>query len=70
MRRSRSGPQQGLPANPRAWLVSAGRFRSIDQLRRQARFDSFDPLAHDAAPQKTRPPRTSTVPALPMIVCG
>lgn len=42
-------PEQGLPANPRAWLVSAGRFRSIDQLRRQARFDSFDPLAHDAA---------------------
>jgi RNA polymerase sigma-70 factor (ECF subfamily) len=40
-------PEQGLPENPRAWLVSAGRFRSIDQLRRQARFDSFDPLAHD-----------------------
>jgi RNA polymerase sigma-70 factor (ECF subfamily) len=42
-------PQQGMPENPRAWLVSAGRFRSIDQLRRQARFDSFDPLTHDAA---------------------
>jgi len=42
-------PQQGLPDNPRAWLVSAGRFRSIDQLRRQARFDSFDPLVHDVA---------------------
>jgi RNA polymerase sigma-70 factor (ECF subfamily) len=40
-------PEQGMPDNPRAWLVSAGRFRSIDQLRRQARFDSFDPLAHD-----------------------
>jgi RNA polymerase sigma-70 factor (ECF subfamily) len=40
-------PEQGLPENPRAWLVSAGRFRSIDQLRRQARFDSFDPLTHD-----------------------
>ena len=42
-------PQQGLPDNPRAWLISAGRFRSIDQLRRQARFDSFDPQSHDVA---------------------
>src|SRR6185437_2373047 len=40
-------PEQGLPENPRAWLVSAGRFRSIDQLRRQARFEAYDPLAHD-----------------------
>lgn len=31
-------PKQGLPANPRAWLVSAGRFRTIDRIRRQARF--------------------------------
>jgi RNA polymerase sigma-70 factor (ECF subfamily) len=42
-------PEQGMPENPRAWLVSAGRFRSIDQLRRQARFDSFDPQTHDTA---------------------
>jgi RNA polymerase sigma-70 factor (ECF subfamily) len=42
-------PEQGMPENPRAWLVSAGRFRSIDQLRRQARFDSFDPQSHDVA---------------------
>jgi RNA polymerase sigma-70 factor (ECF subfamily) len=48
-------PQQGLPENPRAWLVSAGRFRSIDQLRRQARFDSFDPLAHDIAAEALSP---------------
>ena len=33
-------PQAGLPANPRAWLVSAGRFKAIDQLRRRARFDA------------------------------
>jgi RNA polymerase sigma-70 factor, ECF subfamily len=44
-------PEQGMPENPRAWLVSAGRFRSIDQLRRQARFDSFDPATHDQAPE-------------------
>lgn len=33
-------PRDGLPANPRAWLVSAGRFRAIDGLRRRARFDA------------------------------
>lgn len=33
-------PREGLPANPRAWLVSAGRFRAIDALRRRARFDA------------------------------
>jgi RNA polymerase sigma-70 factor (ECF subfamily) len=48
--------EQGLPENPRAWLVSAGRFRSIDQLRRQARFDSFDPQAHDAVAENAAPP--------------
>jgi RNA polymerase sigma-70 factor (ECF subfamily) len=33
-------PREGIPANPRAWLVSAGRFRAIDALRRRARFDA------------------------------
>jgi RNA polymerase sigma-70 factor (ECF subfamily) len=33
-------PQQGVPANPRAWLVSAGRFKAIDSIRRRARFDA------------------------------
>jgi len=32
-------PRDGLPANPRAWLVSAGRFKGIDAMRRQARTD-------------------------------
>jgi RNA polymerase sigma-70 factor (ECF subfamily) len=32
-------PRDGLPKNPRAWLVSAGRFKAIDRLRRKARFD-------------------------------
>jgi RNA polymerase sigma-70 factor (ECF subfamily) len=31
-------PAEGMPANPPAWLISAGRFRAIDSLRRQARF--------------------------------
>ncbi|WP_442969259.1 RNA polymerase sigma factor [Pseudomonas sp. Q1-7] len=33
-------PRDGIPANPRAWLVSAGRFKAIDSLRRRARFDT------------------------------
>ncbi len=31
--------RDGIPANPRAWLVSTGRFKAIDGLRRRARFD-------------------------------
>src|SRR5215213_2202988 len=33
-------PREGVPANPRAWLVSAGRFKAIDAMRRRARFDA------------------------------
>ncbi|GAB4208126.1 MAG: RNA polymerase sigma factor [Roseiflexaceae bacterium] len=36
----RQWPQEGVPANPRAWLVSAGRFKAIDTLRRRARFNA------------------------------
>src|SRR4030081_2002296 len=35
-----SWPGDGTPANPRAWLVSTGRFKAIDRLRRAARFDA------------------------------
>lgn len=42
-------PNEGVPANPRAWLVSAGKFRAIDKLRRDARYVSLDPDQHDAA---------------------
>jgi RNA polymerase sigma-70 factor, ECF subfamily len=55
-----SWPQQGVPANPRAWLVSAGRFKAVDRIRRRRRFDaaadelareldveSGDPAGHD-----------------------
>jgi len=35
-------PRDGVPANPRAWLVSAGRFKAIDSRRRLARFDAID----------------------------
>ena len=33
-------PAEGVPDNPRAWLVSTGRFKAIDALRRRARFDA------------------------------
>jgi RNA polymerase sigma-70 factor, ECF subfamily len=33
-------PREGVPANPRAWLVSTGRFKAIDAMRRRARFDA------------------------------
>ncbi|HAB19833.1 MAG TPA: RNA polymerase sigma factor [Verrucomicrobiota bacterium] len=50
-------PQDGVPANPRAWLVSTARFKAIDALRRRARFDAsqekiaeqFETGAGDAA---------------------
>jgi RNA polymerase sigma-70 factor, ECF subfamily len=32
--------REGIPDNPRAWLVSTGRFKAIDGMRRNARFDS------------------------------
>ena len=48
-------PRDGEPRNPRAWLVSAGRFKAVDRLRRRARFDAVvkeiavDPDAPDPA---------------------
>ena len=53
-------PRDGVPANPRAWLVSTGRFKAIDAIRRRVRFeplpnnietrlaaDGADPAARD-----------------------
>jgi len=36
-------PREGVPDNPRAWLVSAGRFRAVDAIRRGGRFDELQP---------------------------
>jgi RNA polymerase sigma-70 factor (ECF subfamily) len=33
-------PREGIPAKPRAWLVSSGRFKAIDRLRRREHFDT------------------------------
>jgi len=51
-------PQDGVPANPRAWLVSAGRFKAIDALRRRARFTSAEDHAEwiESIPDAARPP--------------
>jgi RNA polymerase sigma-70 factor, ECF subfamily len=41
-------PVDGVPHNPRAWLVSTGRFKAIDHIRRRARFNtSLDDVAEE-----------------------
>src|SRR5215208_6900411 len=41
-------PRDGVPANPRAWLVSAARFKAIDGIRRRARFSALDDVGEAA----------------------
>jgi RNA polymerase sigma-70 factor (ECF subfamily) len=41
-------PRDGVPANPRAWLVSTGRFKAIDAARRRKRFESLDEMGDEA----------------------
>jgi RNA polymerase sigma-70 factor (ECF subfamily) len=36
-------PRDGVPDNPRAWLVSAGRFKAVDALRRRGHFEALQP---------------------------
>jgi len=49
-------PLDGAPRNPRAWLISTGRFKAIDSLRRRARFDaSLRPLADQLGHAVTQP---------------
>jgi RNA polymerase sigma-70 factor (ECF subfamily) len=40
-------PRDGVPANPRAWLVSAGRFKAIDGIRQRARFVAMEEVADE-----------------------
>ncbi|MEM6353923.1 MAG: RNA polymerase sigma factor [Cyanobacteria bacterium P01_D01_bin.14] len=59
-------PRDGVPANPRSWLVSTGRFKAIDTIRRRARFDasladlaqrltpSHNPIVEDGAVEDDR----------------
>ena len=50
-------PREGVPTNPRAWLVSAGRFKAIDGIRRHARFTAIDDVAEqvEAIADETAP---------------
>jgi RNA polymerase sigma-70 factor, ECF subfamily len=41
-------PRDGVPSNPRAWLVSTGRFKAIDAMRRRARMDALDETGEHA----------------------
>src|SRR5918999_4921220 len=53
-------PVEGVPANPRAWLVSTGRFKAIDALRRRSRFDhSLGAIAERLGDGVTRPPEVN-----------
>lgn len=50
-----SWPENGLPANPRTWLISTGRFKAIDRLRRTERFDSANENVLERIPQTNAP---------------
>lgn len=47
---------EGVPRNPRAWLVSTGRFKAIDRLRRAARFEDVDAAMIDRIQTSAPPP--------------
>lgn len=54
---ARQWPRDGLPGNPRSWLISAGRFGAIDRLRRRSRLDaSLSELALRLEDDVTAPP--------------
>jgi RNA polymerase sigma-70 factor (ECF subfamily) len=48
-------PTDGVPRNPRTWLVSTGRFKAIDRLRRSSRFDSADGAVLERVAQSEEP---------------
>jgi RNA polymerase sigma-70 factor (ECF subfamily) len=50
-------PREGTPANPRAWLVSTGRFKAIDTMRRRARFDASQAELAERLEAETAGPR-------------
>jgi RNA polymerase sigma-70 factor (ECF subfamily) len=50
-------PREGTPANPRAWLVSTGRFKAIDAMRRRARFDASQAELAERLAAETAGPR-------------
>src|SRR3954468_23220143 len=52
--------REGVPANPRAWLVSTGRFKAIDRIRRRVKFDeSVEQMARELDPDDEIAPEPS-----------
>jgi RNA polymerase sigma-70 factor, ECF subfamily len=47
-------PTEGIPAKPSAWLITAGRFKAIDALRRRARFDASQATIAEQLDGETR----------------
>ena len=56
-------PREGVPANPRSWLISAGRFKTIDALRRRARFDASIARMADEMARAVEHPSAAESPA-------
>jgi RNA polymerase sigma-70 factor (ECF subfamily) len=54
-------PSDGIPRNPRTWLVSTGRFKAIDRLRRSSRFDSADGTTLERVAQSEAPESDDSV---------
>jgi RNA polymerase sigma-70 factor (ECF subfamily) len=55
-------PGEGVPANPRAWLVSTGRFKAIDAIRRRARFAPLpDDIEEQLAAEPSEEPDSDSV---------
>ena len=54
-------PSEGVPSNPYAWLVSTGRFRAIDRMRRQARLASALPELVERLTPTSEPPITDQI---------
>jgi RNA polymerase sigma-70 factor (ECF subfamily) len=52
----RQWPASGIPKNPRAWLVSAGRFKAVDQMRRRAKHDASGGAIVDGLELRSAPP--------------
>src|SRR5262252_6181815 len=58
-----SWPQTGIPDKPRPWLISTGRFKAIDAMRRRARFDGAqrDLVAHMESRVNDTPPNFEVI---------
>jgi len=50
-------PGKGIPSNPSAWLISTGRFKAVDRLRKSARFESADGEVLDRLQARETPDR-------------